>query len=42
LSFSEFPGSTVGYLKDGFESWKKAGKEVDTLTELLQQNWKKN
>ncbi|OAB30414.1 Glyoxylase, beta-lactamase superfamily II [Flavobacterium fryxellicola] len=26
--------STIGYLKDGFESWKKAGKEVDTLTRI--------
>ncbi|TDD77299.1 MBL fold metallo-hydrolase [Flavobacterium caseinilyticum] len=26
--------STIGYLKDGFESWEKAGKEVDTLTRI--------
>ena len=26
--------STIGYLKDGFESWKKAGKEVDALTRI--------
>lgn len=26
--------STIGYLKDDFESWKKAGKEVDTLTRI--------
>lgn len=25
---------TIGYLKGGFESWKKAGKEVDTITSI--------
>ncbi len=25
---------TLGYLQGGFESWKKAGKEVDTITSL--------
>ena len=26
--------STIGYLKDGFESWKKEGKEIDTLARI--------
>jgi hydroxyacylglutathione hydrolase len=26
--------NTIGYLKDGFESWKKVGKEIDTLTRI--------
>lgn len=26
--------NTIGYIKDGFDSWKKTGKEVDTLTRI--------
>lgn len=25
---------TIGYLKGGFESWKKAGKEIDSITSI--------
>lgn len=33
LSRVGFDG-TIGYLKGGFESWKKSGKEYDTITSL--------
>ena len=26
--------NTLGYLKGGFESWKKAGKDVDTIEQI--------
>jgi glyoxylase-like metal-dependent hydrolase (beta-lactamase superfamily II)/rhodanese-related sulfurtransferase len=26
--------NTIGYLKDGFKSWKEAGKEIDKLTRI--------
>lgn len=33
LSRVGFDG-TIGYLEGGFEAWKKAGKEIDTITSL--------
>jgi len=33
--------NTIGYLKGGFEAWKKAGKEVDTVTTIDALEFKK-
>lgn len=33
--------NTVGYLKGGFEAWKKAGKEIDTVTTIDAMEFKK-
>lgn len=32
----------LGYLKGGFEAWKKASKEYDTITAISAENFKKN
>jgi rhodanese-related sulfurtransferase len=41
LSRVGFDG-TLGYLKGGFEAWRKAGKEYDTITSVNAQQVKKN
>ncbi|SHJ79961.1 MBL fold metallo-hydrolase [Pseudozobellia thermophila] len=40
LSRVGFDG-TIGYLKGGFEAWKKAGKDFDTITSLSAEEVKK-
>ncbi len=41
LSRVGFDGTT-GYLKGGFEAWKKAGKEYDTITSIPAEEFKKS
>ncbi|MET7028299.1 MBL fold metallo-hydrolase [Sediminicola luteus] len=41
LSRVGFDGTT-GYLKGGFEAWKKAGKEYDTITSISAEEFKKS
>lgn len=33
---------TIGYLDGGFETWKNAGKEVDTVTRITAEDFEKN
>ncbi|RZW39783.1 MAG: MBL fold metallo-hydrolase, partial [Flavobacteriaceae bacterium] len=33
--------ATIGYLEGGFESWKKAGKEIDTVSSISASKFKK-
>ena len=41
LSRVGFDGTT-GYLKGGFEAWKKAGKEYDTITSISAEEFKRS
>lgn len=34
--------NTIGYLKGGFDTWKKAGKEVDFVNRIYAKDFKKN